>query len=150
MSYEHPTTGNVLIRPRAAFGATTESVQFKGPKGMKGYVRDICVTLTAAAVGTTTVPEITVGTAQGSVRVRPLQTRYDRDLGLCRAGVYPSLSHRRRPTSTGNSSFEDFAGHVKMSTLFIPADATFFISRVAGVGGAPAGTGASFVIIDWF
>ena len=44
-----------------AFGGGSLTHQIVGPKGCTGWVRDIMVELTAAAVGTTTVPEIMVG-----------------------------------------------------------------------------------------
>jgi hypothetical protein len=47
----------------AAFGAATISKKYQGPPGKVGLVRDIRVGLTAAAVGTTSVPEVDVGSA---------------------------------------------------------------------------------------
>lgn len=141
----------VYYLPSAAFGATTDSVKLIGPKGRKGFVRDIIVILTADAVGTTTVPEIDVGTASGD-------TTYARfRLGTsATAGVTAANSPHRAGQVGGNTlmdgspTYEDFTGHVKMATAPIPADTAFVISRVQGVGGVPAGTGSVYVVVDWF
>src|SRR5438094_2971575 len=66
MSYDAPQT-EVYYLPSSAYGATTASKTIKGPKGKSGLVRDIIVLLSADAVGTTTVPEVTVGSAAGLV-----------------------------------------------------------------------------------
>lgn len=147
MSYDKPQT-ETYVQPSSAFGATTEAFKIFGPKGKKGYVRDIEVVLTAAAVGTTTVPEVVVGATSGA-------TEYARfRLGSAAGTGYAAGSHRAtqkigdKGTEFGKA-LEDFTGHVKLATAVIPADTEIFITRVAGVGGTPAGTGASRVIIDW-
>lgn len=154
MSYEHPRT-EIYQQPSSAFGATTESAQYRGPKGMKGQVRDICVYLTAAAVGTTTVPEIAVGTAAGLSEYARFRLGTTAIAGYATFPAPYRASVIAGDSQYGFSLLEDFAGHVKMSAAYtpaayIPADAIFFISRVAGTGGSPAGTGSSFVIVDWF
>lgn len=147
MSYDNPQT-EYYSQPSSAFGATTESTRFMGPKGKIGYVRDIDVFLSADAVGTTSVPEISVGATQGSAEYARFR------LGTTAILGYTAAAGPRRATQVANANpatglaFEDFPGHVKLGTARIPADTGFYISRVAGVG-TPAGTGSSRVIIDW-
>lgn len=150
MSYETPQT-ETYVQPASSFGATTESQRYIGPLGKTGYVRDIDIDITADMVGTTTVPEISVGTAQGA-------NEYGRfRLGTAVGAGYTTAGGPRRATqvSRGAKLFSDFPEHVKLTRdnvlgSRIPADTPFFISRVAGVGGTPAGAGRSRVIIDWF
>ncbi len=148
-TYDDPIV-ETYIQPSSAFGATTESQKYKGPRGKTGYVRDIEVDITADMVGTTTVPEIQVGTAEGAFEYARFR------LGTAVGTGYTSAAGPRRASQVAGDIygqevlFEDFASHVKMATTRIPADATFFISRVQGVGGTPAGTGRSRVIIEWF
>jgi hypothetical protein len=61
-TYDRPQTERYTFSA-IGFGGTTTSKEFQGPPGKKGLVRDIMVYLSIAAVGTTTVPEIDVGTA---------------------------------------------------------------------------------------
>lgn len=132
-----------------AFGATTASKSYIGPKGKKGLVRDIEVFLTADAVGTTTVPEVTVGASAGAVEYARYRLGTAPGTGLAAA----STPQRARSLVKGNGAqqvFEDFPGHVKLETAFIPADTPFVISGKAGVDGTPAGTGYHRVTIDWF
>ena len=131
-----------------AFGATTASRSYIGPRGRKGLVRDIEVFLTADAIGTTTVPEVTVGTAAGD-------TTYARyRLGTAPAAGLPAAAtpQRARSLVTGSGAAQtatDFPNHVELEKTFIPADTAFVISGKAGVG-TPAGTGTHRVEIDWF
>ena len=132
-----------------AFGATTASKSYIGPKGRKGLVRDIEVFLTADAVGTTTVPEVTVGTAVGTSEY----ARYR--LGTAPAAGLPAASTpvRARSAVVGNPTppvLNDYVGHVALETALIPADTPFVITGKAGTGGSPAGTGTHRVEIDWF
>lgn len=132
-----------------AFGATTATESYIGPKGRKGLVKDIEVFLTADAVGTTTVPEVNVGTASGDVTYARFR------LGTTATAGYTAASTPKAARSlvTGNGlnqTFEDFTGHVKLETALIPADTAFVITNKAGVGGVPAGTGYSVVYIEWF
>lgn len=148
MSYEQPRT-EVYIQPSTAFGATTETQTYIGPKGRTGYVRDIDIDITADMVGTTTVPEIDVGSASGLVEYARFR------LGTTAVAGYTVAQGASRRASQvalnnfGSSLYEDYTGHVKMATARIPADTAFVITRKAGTGGAPAGTGRSRVIIDW-
>lgn len=139
------------IQPSSAFGATTETQTYTGPKGKKGYVVDIDIDITADMVGTTTVPEICVGTASAD----PSYGRFR--LGTAVGTGYTSAGGSRRATIVGGNTvtddtpvYEDFTGHVKLRTAAIPADTEFVISRVAGTGGVPAGTGRSRVFIAWY
>lgn len=148
--YDDPLR-EVYFIPSAAFGATTDTLSIIGPKGKKGLVRDIEVHLTADAVGTTTVPEIDVGTSSGD-------TSYARfRLGSAAGTGYAAASGPYRASQVGGNTlidgtpvYEDFTGHVKMGTAFIPADTAAVITRKAGTGGSPAGTGVTRVTIDWF
>ena len=158
MSYDVPQK-ETYVFPSTAFGATTESRKILGPNGKKGVVRDIRTYLSADAVGTTTVPEINVGSAASVPGT--LLTEYARHrlgttaiLGNTAAGT-PYRARVLTATAQGNTggippALSDFAGHVALETSFIPADTAFFITRVAGVGGTPAGTGVTEVDIDWF
>jgi hypothetical protein len=152
MSYDLPRREHYYL-PSSAYGATTASKTIVGPAGKKGTVRDILVIPTADMVGTTTVPEVTVGASAGS-------TEYARfRLGSSAIAGYASASGPKRARSlvaTGpstNSSgppvLNDFAGHVALETARIPADTAFIISGKAGVGGTPAGTFEAYVTIDW-
>lgn len=147
-SFAHPDT-RTYESATGAFGATTASKSYIGPKGKRGYVRDIEVFLTADAVGTTTVPEVTVGSAATLVEYARFRLGTTAILGYTAAAT----PKRARSLVTGNGSaqtFEDFTGHVKLETTYIPADTAFVISGVAGTGGSPAGTGYHRVEIDWF
>lgn len=136
--------------PSSAFGATTVNQTWVGPKGRKGIVRDISVYITASMVGTTTVPEVTVGTASAAVEYARFR------LGTSATSGYTNSPAVRRATQVaGNSGngtnvvLEDFTGHVKLGTDYIPADTAFVMSTVAGTGGSPAGTGIVQIDIDW-
>lgn len=150
-SYDDPIRETYFM-PSAAWGATTDTVTKIGPKGRRGYVRDVICGVTADMVGTTAVPEVDVGTVSGDATYGRFR------LGTtATAGYTAAQSAVRRATivaSSGNVagavSYEDFPGHVRMATNFIPADTNFVITRKAGVGGVPAGTGTVEVIIDWF
>lgn len=148
-SFANPETIRYPSPPSAAFGATTQTQTFIGPKGCKGIVRDIEVFLTADAVGTTTVPEIDVGTASGDVSYARFRLGTTAILGATAA----STPLRARSAAVGNPTppvLNDYAGHVALETALIPADTAFVITGKAGVGGVPAGTGYYAVEIDWF
>lgn len=141
----------VYLMPSAAFGATTDTLKIIGPKGKKGLVRDIEVHLTADAVGTTSVPEIDVGNASGDYSYARFR------LGSAAGAGYAAASGPYRASQVGGNtlmddspSYEDFPGHVKMGSAYIPADTPAVITRTQGVGGTPAGTGIVRVTIDWF
>lgn len=150
-TYDNPVI-ETYIQPSSAFGATTETQTYVGPKGKRGMVLDIDLDITADMVGTTTVPEIDVGTASGD-------TTYGRfRLGTTAvAGYTVAQGAARRASQVGGNtlmddtpSYQDYAGHVMMRTAFIPADTPFVITRKAGTGGTPAGTARSRVTIGWF
>ena len=150
MGYESPQN-EVYIQPSSAFGASTESQSHIGPPGKVGYVRDIEVDITADMVGTTTVPEILVGSASGNSEYARMR------LGTAAGAGYTSAGgpRRARQLTKGKQSLSDFSEHVKLTqdgvpATRIPADTAFVITRKAGVGGVPAGTGRSRVTIDWF
>lgn len=138
------------------FGATTVNHNMIGPKGCVGFVRDIIVDVATALVGTTTVPEVDVGTASGD-------TTYGRyRLGTSAIAGYGTGIHRASQEAQvkGNPprNAEDFAGHVELDGYplnasgyagRIPADTAFVITSKAGVGGVPAGGGKVMVEIEW-
>lgn len=136
--------------PSTAFGAASGTATRKhiGPKGKKGLVRDIYLDITVAMVGTTTVPEIDVGTASGDYSYARFR------LGSAAGTGYGTGSKRASQVAgfKGNGqnlTYEDFTGHVKMATDYIPADTEFVITAAEGVGGSPAGTAVTTVVIDW-
>lgn len=162
MAYDIPLT-EFYNQVSSAFGAATETQSFFGPKGKIGYVRDIDVDITADMVGTTTVPEIMVGSASGLSEYARLRLGTTAIAGYTTAGG----PRRARQVSNGKAYFDDFSEHVKLGRgtadptrvgdtaasvvlTRIPADTAFVITRKLGVGGVPAGTGRSRVIIDWF
>lgn len=158
MSYDTPQK-EVYVFPSSAFGATTESRAIKGPTGKKGLVRDIRTYITADMVGTTTVPEINIGTAAsdaGAIKAEYARHRLGTTAiaGNTAAGT-PYRARALCDAAQGNTGgkppeLQDFTDHVKLETDFIPADTVFYISRVKGVGGSAAGTGITEVEIDWF
>ena len=154
-----------------AFGASTASRTLLGYPTRKGLVRDIVLTITAAMVGTTTVPEIRVGTAAsdnsfarwrlGTTAIAGLGTGAFRARTLCQAA----------PGRTGEKATQlnDFTNHIALEGnngtggggtvataadalgyVYLPADTAFFITGVAGTGGSPAGTADILVDIDWW
>lgn len=151
-----------------AFGATTASWSWIGLPGRKGIVRDIMVRATAAMVGTTTVPEIRVGTAASDLSFARwrLGTAIvtGNAIGTYRARTLCANAQGR----TGDKAMKlaDFASHINLEGndgvgspsnaadangfCFLPADTAFFITGVAGVGGTPAGTADVVVDIDWW
>lgn len=148
----HPPYWSVLGK---AFGGTTATYALTGPRNRKGLVRDIMVNVTTTMVGTTTVPEIGIGTAAGDSGA--LFNEYARfRLGTTAIAGYDTtsgLALRSRSLVTGNgdaATYEDFTGHVKLETIFLPINTVFYISLVKGVGGSPAGTADVYIFIDWF
>lgn len=148
-SYDSPITEEYFI-PSAAFGATTDATRIIGPKGRKGYVRDIMVDITASMVGTTTVPEIAVGATSGATEYARFRLGTSATSGYAATAVFRASQVGGNTLTDGSPAYEDYTGHVKLSTAVIPADTQIFITRTAGVGGTPAGTGTTRVIIDWF
>ncbi|HNX05007.1 MAG TPA: hypothetical protein PKI32_05870 [Opitutales bacterium] len=147
--YNDPITEEYFI-PSAAFGATTDATRIVGPKGRKGYVSDIMVDVTASMVGTTTVPEIVVGATSGSSEYARFRLGTSATAGYAATAVFRASQVGGNTLVDGSPVYEDYTGHVKMSTAAIPADTQIFITRVAGTGGSPAGTGTTRVTIDWF
>lgn len=147
--YNDPITEEYYI-PSAAFGATSDYTRIVGPKGRKGYVRDIMVDVTASMVGTTTVPEIAVGASNGDASYARFRLGTAAGTGYAATAVFRASQVGGNTLVDGSPVYEDFTGHVKMGTAPIPADTSAVISRIAGTGGSPAGTGAVRVIVDWF
>lgn len=158
MSYDNPAKKETYVFPSSAFGATTESRAIKGPAGKKGLVKDIRTYLSADCVGTTTVPEITVGSAASDAGA--LFTEYARHrLGTTAilgntAAATPYRARALCENAAGRTggappALSDFTAHVQLETARIPADTVVYISRVKGAGGSPAGTGITEVDIEW-
>ena len=146
--YANPQV-EVLTFPAQAFGNSTKTFNYIGPKGREGHVEDIVADITADMVGTTAVPEIDVGTASGDVTY----ARYR--LGTSATAGYTAASTPKRAQQeawTGNPpiALSDFAGHVALNTARIPKDTAFVITLKAGTGGSPAGTATVYVVIKWF
>jgi hypothetical protein len=147
-SYARPDTRHYKSAV-GAFGATTATESYIGPKGKKGIVRDIEVLLTADAVGSSAVPEIDVGSSSGDVSYARFRLGTSATAGLAAT----STPIRARSQVTGNGSAQtnsSFTGYVALETASIPADTAFVITNKQGSGGSPAGTGYSVVTIDWF
>lgn len=153
MSYNDPQR-EVYVIPSSAFGAATDSVKFIGPPGKVGLVRDITVEITADMVGTTSVPEINVGTAAADFTYARFRLGSTAILGNTAAGTpyrARSLCQSAQGRTGGTPpALNDYAGHVALETVRLPADTMFVISGVLGVGGTPAGTARREVTIDWF
>jgi purine nucleoside phosphorylase len=153
MSYDNPIK-TVYTMPSAAIGAGAVNMKFQGPAGKTGYVRDIRVEVTADMVGTTTVPEVAVGASAGSseyARFR-LGTAVGAGYTAANSPFNAGTVVQNAPGNTGGvpRALADFPAHVQLETTRIPKDTPFFISGVAGVGGAPAGTARYEVEIEWF
>jgi hypothetical protein len=116
-----------------------------GPKGCVGFVRDLVAEVTTSIVGTTSVPEMTVGTASADFT-------YGRHrLGTTASTGYGVGVHRAsQKTWTGNPprTLSDFAGHVQLDTARIPADTSFVLSLTLAVGSAAGAVRPKFMI-DW-
>src|SRR3954453_11100454 len=110
--YANPET-IVYESATGAFGTTTASKSYIGPKGRKGVVRDIEVFLTADAVGTTSVPEVTVGAAVGTSEYARYRLGTTATAGITAA----STPARARSAVVGNPTppvLNDFPGHVAL------------------------------------
>ncbi len=146
--YPAPQT-EVFTFPAQAFGNSTKTFSLIGPKGKEGHVEDIIVDITADMVGTTTVPEVDVGTASGDASY----ARYR--LGSAAGTGYTAASTPKRASQeawTGNPplALTDYAGHMLMNIARIPKDTAFVVTLKAGTGGAPAGTANVYVVVKWF
>ena len=139
----------VLTFPAQAFGNSTKTFNYIGPRGREGHVEDIIADISADMVGTTAVPEVDVGTASGDATY----ARYR--LGTAAGTGYTAAQGIRRAQQeawTGNPpiALSDFAGHLAHNTARSPKDTAFVITLKAGTGGAPAGTATVYVVIKWF
>jgi hypothetical protein len=158
VSYANPIRETYDLGPAAVqFGAQGETVgyEFIGPKGRKGLVRDIEIEVTENMVGTTTVPEVNVGSAVSALGA--LKKEYARwRLGTAAGTGYTTAVSpnplRARSLVAGNGEqqvLNDFTEHVALETAFIPADTPFFVSLVEGDGGSETGAGRVRVYVDW-
>jgi hypothetical protein len=144
--YAVPQTEVIAVGSQA-FGNATTTFNYIGPKGREGHVEDIVADITADMVGTTTVPEIDVGTASGDTTYA--QYRLGTGAGYTAA---QGIRRAQQEAWTGNPpiTLSDFTGHVALNKARIPKDTAFVITLKAGTGGAPAGTARVYVIIKWF
>lgn len=93
----------------STFGTTSVTHYIVGPKGKVGYVRDLFVDVVTSLTGSTTVPELQVGTSSGDTTFG----RYR--LGTATGTPYGVGPHRASAEAiTGNPprTLADFAGHV--------------------------------------
>jgi hypothetical protein len=152
-TYDVPYIETYYI-PSSAYGATTAAKTFIGPAGRVGLVTDILVLLSATAVGTTTVPEIDVGTASGDFTYARFR------LGTTATAGYNSSASPLRarsiagtaPGNTGGNppALSDYTGHIALETTRLPANTNFVITQTQGVGGTPAGTWEAYIVVKWF
>lgn len=153
----------------SAFGAAVASRTLMA-QGRKGLVKDIVLTVTAAMVGTTSVPEIRVGTAQGDNSFARWILGTTATAGIATGAYRASVLLSSASGRTGGKApqLNDFANHLMLegnngngtvstaaqdtitNFCYLPASTAFFITGVAGVGGTPAGTADVYVDIDWF
>lgn len=166
-SYDEPLRLRYTI-PGFAFGGSTLSKTFQGPPGRKGLVRDIVMDVTTAMVGTTTVPELRVGTAasDNSFARWLLGTAAGTGYGTGAFAARYLTGTAQGRTGSKARELNDFAHHIALEGndgsgtvgtaadangfAYLPPDTAFFITGVAGVGGTPAGTADVMVDIDWF
>ena len=152
----------------SAFGGTAVSRTFQGPPGKQGLVRDIVIDVTTAMVGTTSVPELRVGTTatDSSFARWLLGTSATVGIGTGEYRARSLCTKAQGRTGSKAQELNDFAHHIALegndgsntpSTAadvngfaYLPADTAFFIAGIAGVGGSPAGTADVYVDIDWF
>jgi hypothetical protein len=146
--YNQPVT-EVLTIPSSAFGATTATFNYIGPFGKEGHVEDIIVDISANMVGTTTVPEIDVGTASGDTTYAQYRLGTTAILGYL-ASATPKRASQEAWTGNPPITLSDYAGHVALNKARIPKNTAFVITLKAGVGGTPAGTAIVYVVIKWF
>ncbi len=163
MSYDSPDLEE-LIYTDATFGATTVNHNYIGPKSKVGFVRDIVVDVAVALVGTTSVPEINVGTASGDFTYGRFRLGTSATAGYG-TGVF--RASQLATTGVPPRTLSDYAGHVvldggpygssgiaggsygtQVPQGRIPADTAFVITNKAGVG-TPAGGGTVKVVIEW-
>ena len=135
--------------PAQAFGAATVTHNIIGPWGKQGEVVDIMADVTAAMVGTTTVPEIDVGTSAGDASY----ARYR--LGTAAGTVgYGAGVHRATQESLVRQvqppALNDFPGHVALETALTPANTPMVVTLKAGTGGTPAGQADVMIKIRWY
>lgn len=133
----------------ATFGATTVTHVVRGPKGKTGWVRDIQCDVLVTLVGTTTVPEVTVGASSGAVEYGRFRLGTSATAGYTAGTVARASQLAVSGTGGIPRVLSDFSGHVALETARIPADTDFHITGKAGVGGTPAGGGVVRVKIQW-
>jgi hypothetical protein len=146
LHYPVPQT-EVINLVNQNFGNSTLTFNYIGPFGREGHVEDIIADITAAMVGTSTVPEIDVGTASGDTTYA--QYRLGTAAGT---GYGTGIKRASQEAWTGNPpiALSDFSGHMAMNKARIPKNTAFVITLKAGTGGSPAGVANVYVVIKWF
>jgi hypothetical protein len=129
----------------------TPTFNYVGPRGKRGLVTDIIADITTGMVGTTSVPEIDVGTAAGDASY----ARYR--LGAAAGSGYGTgIKRATQDIATLGTpqvpppAAADFPGHVALETAYITKDIPFVVTLKAGTGGTPAGIAHVYLIIKWF
>ena len=101
-----------------------------------------------------TVPEILVeATASALGAVVGTYARFRLGTTAILGYLASSTARRARNLIVGNGgqqTWEDFSGHVKLETAYIPADTNYLITLLAGSGGSETGAGIVYVHIDFF
>lgn len=151
----------------ATFGATTVTHNIIGPKGKVGFVRDIEVDVTTTLVGTTSIPEINVGTASSDATYGRFRLGTTTIAGYTASAVYRA-SQLVVASSGPPRTLTDFTSHIVLdggplgtsgssgggtwTTVNpagrIPKDTAAVITCRAGTGAA-AGGGIVRVTIQW-
>ena len=146
LHYPVPQT-EVISLVNQNFGNSTLTFNYIGPFGREGHVEDIVADITTAMVGTSTVPEIDVGTSSGDTTYA--QYRLGTAAGT---GYGTGVKRASQEAWTGNPpiALSDFSGHMAMNKARIPKNTAFVITLKAGTGGSPAGTASVYVVIKWF
>lgn len=94
-----------------AFGTGTLVHYIIGPPGKVGFVRDICVDLTVATVGTTSVPEVDIGIASGDFTYGRYRLGQSATVGNA-IGVWAASNEVI--TGFPPRNLQDYPGHVQL------------------------------------
>jgi hypothetical protein len=167
-NYSDPVAERYVTLGATAFnGGTAVLGSWLGYPGKKGIVRDILARVTTGMAGTTSVPEVRVGTASSDNSFARWLLGTTAILGLV-AGTYRARTLCQNAAGrTGGTAtqLQDFAHHITLEGndgggtvsnaadtrgfAYIQADTAFFITGIVGVG-TPAGVADVYVDIDWW
>jgi hypothetical protein len=145
MSYDNPirecygeALGSVVV-------TASQTMTMIGPKGCVGFVRDLVAEVTTSIVGTTSVPEMTVGTSSGDFTYGRHRLGTTASTGY---GVGVHRASQKAWTGFPPRTLSDFAGHVSLETARIPADTAITLSVTLAVGSAAGALRPRFDI-EW-